>query len=89
MNGFGKLDILLLQIMKTLGNEVTSLCDIETIDGHFSAPHKQVLVYKDGSCASIFRFKGIANVIGQADYDTIVEILTRTLEPYLKRKGHA
>lgn len=88
MSGFGKLDILLLQIMKSLGNEVSSLCDIETIDGNFSSPHKQVLVYKDGSCASIFRYKGIANVIGQADYEEICNVLTRSLEPYFKKKGH-
>ena len=88
MSAFGKLDVIIMNLLKAFDSQITNLCDIETIDGHFSAPDKSVLVYKDGSCASIFRFNGIANVIGSTDYENIVEQLTRTLEPFFKNRGH-
>ena len=88
MSAFGKLDVIIMNLLKAFDSQITNLCDIETIDGHFSAPDKSVLVYKDGSCASIFRFNGIANVIGSSDYEMIIEQLTRTLEPFFKNRGH-
>ena len=88
MSAFGKLDVIIMNLLKAFDSQITNLCDIETIDGHFSAPEKSVMVYKDGSCASIFRFNGIANVIGSTDYEDIIEQLTRTLEPFFKNRGH-
>ena len=83
-----KVEAIILHVLSALKTEITDYCSIETIDGEFSTPTKQVLIYKDGTCASIIRFNGITSVLGREHFFEIVNQITRTLHPFFSQRGH-
>ncbi|ANN80814.1 type IV secretion protein DotO [Bordetella flabilis] len=79
----GKLELLLLQLLSALKTDVSDYCDLETVD------NETALVAQDGSMASIVRFHGAKNIVGRDAFEDMVSMLTSSLAPYFKQRGHA
>lgn len=88
-----KYENILLHMMSKWQPQITDFCDLETVDG-IPADHqkkikdRQILVYQDGSCASVLKFNGIKSLMTRNDFEDLLDRMYLTLEPFLRRKGH-
>jgi intracellular multiplication protein IcmB len=83
-----KLEGLLLHILSNLYPQISHYCDLETVDGISGHPEKQILIFQDGSCASILSIKGIKSIIDYQVFDKFSLDLANILSPFLNLKGH-
>lgn len=87
-----KTEAILLHILSNLNPQISHYCDLETVDGDPGdgkrAENKQILIYQDGSCASILQIRGVKNLLGMSDFEDLVASLSQTLEPFMQLKGH-
>ena len=74
-------DIFLAWISTALKQTNESYCDLETAD----SPH--VLVGHDGSLCSILKVRGVTALIGNEEFNYILEGLGNSLQTSLKRPG--
>lgn len=78
----GKLEAVLLHLLRLLKTDIEDYCDIETIDGGVS------LVAQDGSMASIIKFNGVRSILSRDDYVQFLKHLETSLTPYFSSHGH-
>lgn len=88
-----KTESIILHLLSNLNPQIHHYCDLETVDGDpgdaaRKIPNKQILIYQDGSCASILKLNGIKNLMSLEDFENLVVSFTQTLEPFLRLKGH-
>lgn len=83
-----KLEGLIIHLLGNLYPQINHYCELETIDGIGGPPEKQILIFQDGTCASILRLDGIKSVIDYGDFDLFTENFANKLSPFLKFKGH-
>lgn len=84
----GKFEALFLNILANLNPQISHYCDIETVDGNGNEPDRQIIVYQDGTCASIIKLNGIKSILDGDTFEEYSLALARTLEPFLRLKGH-
>lgn len=84
----GKFEALFINMLANINPQISHYCDIETVDGDSNEPDKQIIIYQDGTCASILRLNGIKSIIDVDMFEEYSESLARTLEPFLRLKGH-
>ena len=83
-----KLEGIFVHLLSNLKPKISHYCDIETIDGDSDQPLKQIIIFQDGTCASIIRMNGIKSIIDHQDFDVLTSTLSSILTPFMKIKGH-
>jgi intracellular multiplication protein IcmB len=77
------IDSILAWFSTELKQTAESYCDLET------AEDTHTLVARDGSLVSVIKIAGVTKLVGTEEFDAIHRGLTQTLQPTLKRPGHA
>ncbi len=77
------IDSILAWFSTELKQTAESYCDLET------AEDTHTLVARDGSLVSIIKIAGVTKLVGTEEFDAIHRGLTQSLQPTLKRAGHA
>jgi len=77
----GKLEALVMSLISVLKIDVEDYCDLETVDGN-------TLVAQDGSLASILAFHGTKSVLGRDQFEELIGMMEKSLEPFYRTKGH-
>lgn len=80
---FEGLDTFLAWLSTSLKQTTESYCELETADS------QTVLVNHDGSLLSVIRIDGVTSLIGNEEFERLVEGLDRALQGAMERPGHA
>ena len=82
MISVGKIESLLVMLLGSVKFSVQDYCDIETVDDGKN------IITGDGSFASIVRFHGSKGILGEGEFNRLLDMVTQSLSVFLDHRGH-